>query len=839
MTKRPAVSKATDNLKKPTDQDLALQDVDVSYRPVPHAESEQLAAWRLRFDVLSPDSVARFGLDVNGDAILGRGREVPTLVDLTPYDADELGVSRHHLMLRPKGSKLYIVDLGSTNGTRLNGRPIGINTPYGLSDGDVLTLGRLQMAVSIIKRPKGQVADAHEKADLADALALLAKTITSQLKLDEVLDQALEMAMSLTLAGETAIWLVDERTGELFLEAEHGIKDEHIKHMRLPVSEDNLAGRVIKTGEPLRTSREIEGKRVKIKTGYMVEAVLYVPLTLGGVTFGVLAAVHREPGSEFGEKDEQLLAAIGDFAAVAVQNSRLYEATDKALANRLAELTALNELSRAVTSSLDLATVHEALVEQLHRRWEVEDTGLWLVNQATKVAFPFSAAEDESDDIIHKTFKPGEGAVGKVVQTGEPLLAEDVRMASHVGSQEDLKTTTRLVARSMACVPLLIEGNVIGVLALFSKREDKLTDEDLERLEAFANPMATAIQNARLFAQSERERATVRATAGMFSQPLMIVNEQGELVLSNEAADSLWETVRRRSEEDEPAAGAAASSSLSHLLESLSHNVGRPTEMTIGDQTYVATVEHMPRVGTIIVMQDVTDVKKLERLRTDFAQAIAHDIRGPLGSIMGYARMLKELDLSREESVSFIDEILGAYDRMVDMTNELLDFALLSEAPVAHHSPFDLNMVATDTVRDLRGAALVKGIDLDFEVTGTPYRIRGDTKRLYRSMLNLIENAIKYSPESEAVRVRLAFEETGITIKVRDSGPGIPESELPHIFEKYYRAKNTSDRLPGVGLGLAMVRSTVEAHGGKVTARNVKGHGMQFTITLPAELRVA
>ena len=184
---------------------------------------------------------------------LGRGKDEDNLVNLTPFNAEKLGVSRRHVALRPTASNLFVMDLGSTNGTRRNGRSIGLNTPYALADGDILTLGNLQLTVHIVKRPYLQTAPLKHRPDLVDALAQIGKAISSQLNLDEVLNQVVATAMSLTAAGETSIWLVDDATGELFLEARRGIDDAKLRRTRMPINEDTPAGRVIKTGKPSRT----------------------------------------------------------------------------------------------------------------------------------------------------------------------------------------------------------------------------------------------------------------------------------------------------------------------------------------------------------------------------------------------------------------------------------------------------------------------------------------------------------------------------------------------------------------------------------------------------------
>ncbi|MCZ7674046.1 MAG: FHA domain-containing protein [Chloroflexi bacterium] len=143
--------------------------------------------WRIRLELLS-DPTKRIGLNINGEAVLGRDHEGDEMVDLSQFGAGQFGVSRHHLMLRPTASHLYATDLGSTNGTTRNGRSIGVRTPYPITSGDVLSLGKLRIALTIEERPHFQTGVLEKKIDLADALTEIAKSITSQLDLDQVFE---------------------------------------------------------------------------------------------------------------------------------------------------------------------------------------------------------------------------------------------------------------------------------------------------------------------------------------------------------------------------------------------------------------------------------------------------------------------------------------------------------------------------------------------------------------------------------------------------------------------------------------------------------------------------
>jgi K+-sensing histidine kinase KdpD len=276
---------------------------------------------------------------VNGEVPLGRNTDPATAI-FDPAQADQFGVSRRHGLLRPTESHLYLLDLGSTNGTGVNGHSIGVNVPYSLTNGDIIRLGRLEFVLKIIQRPDTKPQESRDRAkrDKPDSLGSIACTISSHLELDTVLQESMAMMRASTSADEIAIWLVDEYSGELLLQAMQGSHEHGIHRLRL---NDSLAGEVIRTGKPVRVHQDSSSDRIKLKTGYLVSAVIYVPLTVGGVTFGVLSAAHRDAGKMFSDREEQALAFIANITAVAVQNARLYRASQESLTRHIKVVTAL------------------------------------------------------------------------------------------------------------------------------------------------------------------------------------------------------------------------------------------------------------------------------------------------------------------------------------------------------------------------------------------------------------------------------------------------------------------------------------------------------------------
>ncbi|HZD10617.1 MAG TPA: ATP-binding protein [Candidatus Binatia bacterium] len=791
------------------------------FRRVPHAdgisEGESDVAWRVWF-APATDPSKQFGLEINGEVILGRRvgmQDSDDIVDLNALGAGKLGVSRRHLMLRPTATNLFIVDLGSTNGTYRNGRSIGSHTPYSLVDGDMITLAKLPLLVKIVERPSLPANLAIEKLDVTEAMAQIAKAITSQLDLDDVLNQVAETARALTAAGETGIWLVDEGSGELLLEAQRGIVDERVRRTRLPSGKDTLAGEALRTNKTVRASRQPGQDDIKLKTGYFVSAIVYVPITLGGVTFGVLSAAHREPGMQFSAKDERLLEAIGDFAAIAIQNARQYQRTDAALERRVKEVSALNQLTFTLSSSLDLDKVYKVLVEQVNRHWPVEAVELYLIDEENEKLLRHGHGHDGRSGPYYETKESrANSLVGEVLRSGRLTFTNDLQNAPSFMPAIDAPGID--VPRSIVCAPLRVKDRTVGVLTLINKIDGSFTEDDASRLRAFASPVATAVENARLFAESERRRRAIEATAHTLPEPLLILDERGRLLVANDAADRLLKL------------------NMSDLFEAISSGVGRTTEVVVGDETFLSTAQHVDDVGTIVVMQDITYVKKLEEDRSDFMHALSHDMRNPLTSIIGYTEVMERTSELDDRFGTFLGRIRTAADRMLEMVTQLLRTVDAEIYEQLEWEPCALPSIMDKVVHDVEGMALSKSIQVRLELDGDPYEIMADANRLYHAVLNLVENAVKYSPPETKVTVAAKFAEQGAVIDITDEGPGIPEDDLPRIFEKYYRGEAVSD-MQGNGLGLAVVRTIVEAHGGSVKARNRPRGGAQFTITLPLE----
>lgn len=244
--------------------------------------------------------------------------------------------------------------------------------------------------------------------------------------------------------------------------------------------------------------------------------------------------------------------------------------------------------------------------------------------------------------------------------------------------------------------------------------------------------------------------------------------------------------------------------------------------------------------GILLVFHDITEIKKLEQTRKDFVANVSHELKTPITSIKGFAETL--LDGAKEDPKaldSFLNIMLVESERMQALIEELLELSKIEQ----HHFLINIEMVNLiellgEVKTILEKKALDKGISLDFAIEGLTSEIEGDRFRLKQVFINVINNAIMYTPNNGKISIFLEETADCVLIKVKDTGIGINKNEIPRIFERFYRIDKARSRdSGGTGLGLAIVKHLVEAHNGTITVTSVVGKGSVFTIALKKKIK--
>src|SRR5437867_2158371 len=239
--------------------------------------------------------------------------------------------------------------------------------------------------------------------------------------------------------------------------------------------------------------------------------------------------------------------------------------------------------------------------------------------------------------------------------------------------------------------------------------------------------------------------------------------------------------------------------------------------------------------GAVVVLHDITELRRADQIRRDFVANVSHELRTPLTAIRGYVEALGESDATADERRQFLDIIARHTHRMERLVKDLLRLARLDAGQESIDiTACDTRGLVNGVVTDLAPALGDRRQRVAVSIGPGAETVRGDAAKLHDVLRNLIANAVTYAPENSAIAVEATRGEHGVEISVCDEGPGIPEDDLSRVFERLYRVDKSRARDPGgTGLGLAIVKHLVELHDGQVRAENRPERGAKFTITLP------
>lgn len=657
-------------------------------------------------------------------------------------------------------------------------------------------------------------------------LSNIGKAITSLLSVDQVLERVLEAATYLTNAEESTIWLPDASNTRLHAYEKRGNGQSPPVPLPDLSMTDSQVGEVMQSGQPLRDA-VFSGQGIKVKTGYFARAVLYVPLKLRSVTMGVLGVSNRTAPRSFSKRDEFLLSFLADYAAIALENARVFQAADQALALRLEELNTLIDITRTITSSLNLDEVVRLTIQQVHDGWNIEASSIWLLDEMKQSMKVLANVGTPTDLLMQLEVPLGKGFVGEVAKTGKWLYTNDA--PSHPQHYRLIDSKTGFKTRALLCVPIMFRGKVVGAMELLNKRDGDFDDQDVERALSIAAAVAIAVTNALLFKESEARKQHLEATLEHNNSPILITDADNNLLLLNHEA-------RRRLQLSNDTIGQPVADVLQppELAEAVRRPVSEGQgELALPDGSiWLPRVAPIPGHGRILILQDITNLRQLDKAKDRFMESISEDMRVPLDTISDYVTSLSETGPLNEAQSAVVARIVKANEQMMGMASDLLELAKINTHLEQGYEACDVLEIATDVIHEFRDHALAQRVALVLTAEKEIKPVHGNRDQLRGAISNLVDNAIKYSPENRKVQITVVFETDNVLVLVRDEGKGISEVDLPHIFNKFYRGQNNTGS-SGTGLGLALVDAIARAHGGRVWAESSANDGSAFFLQLP------
>jgi two-component system phosphate regulon sensor histidine kinase PhoR len=335
-----------------------------------------------------------------------------------------------------------------------------------------------------------------------------------------------------------------------------------------------------------------------------------------------------------------------------------------------------------------------------------------------------------------------------------------------------------------------------------------------------------------LFDDLRKRKEELDNIMASMEEGLLVLDRTGRIILCNRSAKSIisqealegkyfWEVVRTTPFVD--LVGRVKEEKKSHVQEVL-----------FGEKNILCRAAYLPaQAGVLVTLEDITEMQNLARIKKDFVLNVSHELRTPLTAIKGYAETLE--DQADARTRSHVQTIIRHADRLIRIVEDLISLATLEERGVGPKiEKVGLKEIAENIVKIFEPRAREKNLDLRLEADADLPPIDGDPFRLEQMLVNLIDNAVKYT-EKGGVRVGLKKESGGVAIEVSDSGIGIPEEDQGRVFERFYVVdKSRSRKAGGTGLGLSIVKHIVLLHGGQIELKSTPGGGSTFRVFLPS-----
>ncbi len=327
------------------------------------------------------------------------------------------------------------------------------------------------------------------------------------------------------------------------------------------------------------------------------------------------------------------------------------------------------------------------------------------------------------------------------------------------------------------------------------------------------------------------ERDEMQGLIDCMGEAVLALTEDARVLRANQAAIDLLDFPRPVN--FAPVGTLVRQPGLRTLLESAVISPFSAREVTLGEKNLMVSARSVEDGGAVVTFVDVTEIRRLEAVRRDFVANASHELKTPLTAMRGFAETLLDDELPEDLRRKWLDSIRSNTLRLQRLVDDLLDLSRLESGGwMAREDPVDLRVLAEDVLAEMGELALGRGVTLQAEGHAVAL---GDEQGLDHVLRNLVENAIRYTPEEGHVRIEMATEEDQVRVSVRDTGAGIPSSALTRIFERFYRVDPARSRAEGgTGLGLAIVRHMIHAMGGEVWAESELGQGTTVHFTLPS-----
>ncbi len=496
------------------------------------------------------------------------------------------------------------------------------------------------------------------------------------------------------------------------------------------------------------------------------------------------------------------------------------------LQRRMDEIETLAQLGRSITASLNLDYVLASVVDAAVDLTGAEEGSLLLMDEGSGELY-MRASRNFQEEFV-RTFRLPihDTLAGSVVRTGQPVLLDE---------QTPQKIKTSYLVHSLIYVPLQSRGQIVGVLGVDNRHNrTAFTDQHVKLVSTVADYAVIAIENAHLYSNATSDRNKLETILTNIHDGVIVLDTDQRMMLVNQTARTAFKLG------DNNLTGKLFSdviqkTDLVELVKSPgSEHYPNQCEIELDDgRVLSAQLTPVADVGIAITFHDITYHKKLDRLKSDFVSTISHDLRSPLTAILGYIELLDRAGPVNDLQRDFINRVQASVHSITSLVNDLLNLGRIESGFDTRKEIISLSEIITSSLTAAEERIQIGGLQLSTNMPDDLPSLFGNPIQIRQMVDNLLDNAIRYTPDGGKVKVGAQVDGTQLIMQISDTGSGIPALDMPYIFDKFYRASNSTAEIPGSGLGLSIVKSIIETHQGRIWVDSTLDKGTNVTVVLP------
>lgn len=701
-----------------------------------------------------------------------------------------------------------------------------------------------------------------ERAEQMTTLNQISALLSGTLSPDTVLDTVISSASALAEAHAVSVYLLTEdMPGILPLTLSAGLSDRFEKNPPSPILWQNHMTPLhqhtpLMIADVTRDPQAAGFRNLLIDEGML--ALVELPLVVGENGLGVLVMYFNQV-QHFSSEQLEVLRAFARQAAQSITNARTYSTTDAALHRSLEQLTALSEIGRTLSATISLKTIGNMALTRALETTDGESGVVVIYDDSDRLqviarqGYPDGTFE-KRDDLWH-------GISKQVLLTGKIHGAN----SPHPDYPPWLPTT-----QSQLSVPILRGNEVRGYITLESMLVNGFSAEDTHFVAQIANQATIAIDNALFFDRITEANDRMRAILNAMEEAVILINIWGKIILVNPRVEMLGlepKDLRNQylsdllQDTEMEFAERLGFSSVQQIAQVI-YDLGRsdmwkdfnaqPYGVRVNNRDLFIQRYFMPItdeqeeiIGGLLVFYDKTEEHELNRAREELSRMIIHDLRSPLTAVTTSLKLLRELTTEDNEVYSVVQSTTETSSRAVRKllarVDSLLDIAKMESGSLDLDTDLTVFATLVDSVcSELQPLSDELEVGVVVEPNDALPLLNVDADKVERLLLNLVDNALKYSKAQGTVTIRAHLPSTNgapdgfIRADVIDNGPGIPDEYKNTIFDSFMQVEGRSKVRRGVGLGLSFCKLVVEAHDGRIWIEdNPDGGGSVFAFTLP------